>query len=497
MATGSATERAVRSRRRLTIRTALTAWYLSVLCLVIGGFSAALYWNQERTLSAQVDRSLASASGQVMALIDKHAEPITFAEGETYRHASNDLAQAGYAVVLFSPSRMILARFGRALDLPTEPSGLPDLSTVRITFEGTEEHWRVSWRPVVRHDESTVGYLAVGFSIDAVEQALHSLYLTLSWAAPAALAVAGLAGYGLARLAMRPVDRMTHFARSVGANNLSARLSDHGPDDELGRLAATFDDMLARLEASFSRERRFVADAAHELRTPLTALKGRLDVIRQRERDADAYRAALDSIEPEVERLIRLVRDLLMLARLETDTAAWHDEIVDVSQLCERIVEQMQLLAGERGLSIAFGADAQLLVHGSLDHLMRTLLNVLDNAIKYADAPGVIIVEARAADRNVYVRVSNGGRTPEPAVIARVGERFLRGDGARSRDTGGVGLGLAIAAEVARRHRGTLTLAAKPGGGAVATLSLPAMTAPDRGARPSRQDAVAPVARAL
>jgi len=471
-------ERTVHSRRRLPVRVALTAWYLLVLCAVIVGFAAALYWNQERTLGAQVDRSLASASGQVMALIDKHAEPIAFVDSETYRHASSDLAQAGYAVSLLSPSRQSLARFGRALDLPPpEPASLSDPSTVETTFEGSEEHWRVSWKPVVRHDGVTVGYLTVGFSIDAMEQALHSLYLTLLWAVPVTLAIAGLAGYGLAHLAMRPIDRMTRFARSVGANNLGARLGDHGPDDELGRLATTLDDMLARLEASFSRERRFVADAAHELRTPLTALKSRLDVIRQRERDADAYRAALDGIEPEVDRLIRLVRDLLMLARLETETAAWQDEPVDISQLCERIVEQMQPLAGERGLSIVLDAGTRLVVTGSFDHLLRAFLNLLDNAIKYAASPGCITVAAHAADGKVCVEMSNGGRTPDLAVIARVGERFLRGDGARSRDTGGVGLGLAIAAEIVRRHGGLLALSGRAGGGAVATLSLPAFTA--------------------
>ena len=172
----------MRSQRRLTVRAALTAWYLLVLCLVIVGFSLALYWDQEQTLSTQVDRSLAGASGQAMALIDKHVEPIKLVDGDTYQHASRHLAQAGYAVMLLSPSRQILARFGRTLELPPDQSGTVGLGTIETDFEGTEEHWRVSWEPVVRHDGVTVGYLAVGLSIDAVEQALHSLYLTLLWA---------------------------------------------------------------------------------------------------------------------------------------------------------------------------------------------------------------------------------------------------------------------------------------------------------------------------
>jgi len=109
----------VRSRR-LPVRAALTSWYLLVLCIVITGFAAALYWDQERTLAAQVDRSLAGASGQAKALIDKHVEPIRFVDNDAYRHASSYLAQTGYAVMLFDPSRRLLARFGRTLDLPVD-----------------------------------------------------------------------------------------------------------------------------------------------------------------------------------------------------------------------------------------------------------------------------------------------------------------------------------------------------------------------------------------
>ena len=463
-------------RRRLGVRTALTAWYLLVLGLVIAAFSAALYWDQEQTLSAQVDRSLAGASGQVLALIDKHVDPIKFVDGDAYRHATNHLGQTGYAVLLFDPERRVLARFGRALQLPAEIGitslATTGLATIDAKVEGIEEPWRVSWQPVVRHDGVTVGYLAVGQSVEAIEQALHGLLLTLAWAVPAALGLAGLLGYGLARLAMRPVDRMTQFVRSLGANDLQRRLHDPGPDDELGRLAMTLDAMLARLEASFARERRFVADAAHELRTPLTALKSRLDVVRQRERDAEAYRAAIDTIEPEVERLIRLVRDLLLLARLETGSAPWEETPVDLSQLCERIVEQMEPLARERQLTIALTVEPGLLVSGSFDHLLRALINLLDNAIKYADSPGRILVEGRRTADGICLSVANDGRVIDATLLERVGERFLRGAADRSRETGGVGLGLAIVAEIARHHHGSLSLAGKAEGGAVATLSF-------------------------
>jgi signal transduction histidine kinase len=132
----------------------------------------------------------------------------------------------------------------------------------------------------------------------------------------------------------------------------------------------------------------------------------------------------------------------------------------------------MQPLAAERQLSIGLDVEPDLLVTGSFDHLLRALLNLLDNAIKHADSPGRVMVSAHRVDGQICLQVINEGRPLDAALVARVGERFLRGEGDRSRDTGGVGLGLAIAAEIARRHRGSLTLAGKAGGGAVATLSL-------------------------
>jgi signal transduction histidine kinase len=145
---------------------------------------------------------------------------------------------------------------------------------------------------------------------------------------------------------------------------------------------------------------------------------------------------------------------------------------VDLSQLCERIVEQMEPLARQRRLAIALDIEPGLMVSGSFDHLLRALINLLDNAIKYAHSPGRIVVEGRRTNDSICLRVANDGQSPDAALIERVGERFLRASTDRSRETGGVGLGLAIAAEIARHHRGSLSLAGKAGGGAIATLNL-------------------------
>jgi signal transduction histidine kinase len=198
------------------------------------------------------------------------------------------LAETGHAILLVTPSGQIAGGFGRPLELAVETAQSPTLSTINLPSDGVAEQWRVLWRPVIRHDGVVVGFLAVALSADAIERALANLFAGLLWGVPLALGLAGIAGYILARFAMRPVDRMTQFARSVSVRQLDRRLDDRGPDDELGRLARTLNDMLERLQGSFERERRFVANAAHELRTPLAALKSRIDVLRQRPRDAEA-----------------------------------------------------------------------------------------------------------------------------------------------------------------------------------------------------------------
>ena len=145
---------------------------------------------------------------------------------------------------------------------------------------------------------------------------------------------------------------------------------------------------------------------------------------------------------------------------------------VDLSQLCEHIVEQMEPLAKQRRLAIALDVEPGLTVSGSFDHLLRALINLLDNAIKHAHSPGRVVVEGRRTSDSICLRVVNDGQSPDTALIERVGERFLRANTDRSRETGGVGLGLAITAEIARHHHGSLSLAGKAGGGAIATLSL-------------------------
>src|SRR5437867_548048 len=152
MATACEASILVRKGRRWPVRLVLTAWYLAVLGVVLATFSVALYWQQIRALSAQTDRSLNAASGEVLAVIDKHVDPIRFVEGDAYRHASIHLGQSGHSILLVTPAHQVAGRFGRPLDLPIETPAAPTLSTVELASDGSQEPWRVLWQPVIRHD---------------------------------------------------------------------------------------------------------------------------------------------------------------------------------------------------------------------------------------------------------------------------------------------------------------------------------------------------------
>ncbi len=188
---------------------------------------------------------------------------------------------------------------------------------------------RIATFPIV-HDDQIIGALQVGVSLEDIEDTLRSLRRVLLLLFPVMLVLASGGGYFLANRALAPIDRITRTAQRIGAENLGGRIDLQGPDDEVGRLARTFDAMLARLEAAFARQRQFTADASHELRTPLTAIIGQIDVALERPREAASYCATLATVREQAARLARLSEDLLLLARADAQPGAIDVEPLDL-----------------------------------------------------------------------------------------------------------------------------------------------------------------------
>jgi heavy metal sensor kinase len=300
-----------------------------------------------------------------------------------------------------------------------------------------------------------------------------------------------LVGWVVAGRALAPVDRVTRIARDIGATNLERRIRLGGPDDELRRLADTFDDMLERLDDAFRSQRSFAADATHELRTPLAVVQANADLLLSQPDDPATVRVRAGRIRAASERLARLGDDLLALARLDEQRP--RRETVALERLVEDLAGELEEPAAEAGVVLAVRGEP---VAAAVDRLAvrRAVANLVENALRHAPAGSTVRLASGEQGRWAWIAVEDDGPGIDPAHRARVFDRFYRVDRARSRADGGTGLGLAIVREVARAHGGDVRLHSEPGCGACFVLWLPARPGPDGAPEPPPRALAAPLA---
>jgi signal transduction histidine kinase len=289
---------------------------------------------------------------------------------------------------------------------------------------------------------------------------------------PFAVAAAGLGGYTLARRALAPVEHMAERARSITADRLSERLPVNNPNDELGHLASVFNDTLGRLEASFEQMRRFTADVSHELRTPLTAIRSVGEVGLRERRDESAYRGIIASMLEEVDRLACLVDRLLTWSRAETGQARLAQEVIDLHELAEEVSAHLGVLAEEKGQSLVveqLGAARGL---GDRLVLRQSLINLVDNAIKYSPFGGEIRLRATELPTTAIVDVIDTGPGIPQDLQTRIFDRYERGGRSAGSDVG-TGLGLSISKWAIEVNGGHLTLEPTNGVGSTFRIALP------------------------
>ena len=328
--------------------------------------------------------------------------------------------------------------------------------------------------PVVQGGE-TVAFLQVGRDLEPLQQTLDQVLVLLLLSGPILVLLAGAAGYWLAGQTLTPIESIRRRAASISAQDLSARIDFPLPDDEVGRLAQTFNEMLARLDESFRRQRRFTADASHELRTPLSVMRGEVDVTLDQPRTSADYQRTLRSIGAETQWMARLVNDLLLLARSDAAELSLDTGRIDLADLLGVLVEQMTAQAESAGVNLRADFDQPLIVCADPDRLLQVFINLLQNAFTYA--PGsTVTVRGRLDGDSVGVTVADTGPGIAPEHLPHLFERFYRVDSARSRSletTGGSGLGLSIAQEIVHTHGGSVTVESEVGRGTTFTVRLP------------------------
>ena len=316
-----------------------------------------------------------------------------------------------------------------------------------------------------------------------VAWASRDTYDDAEWITLIALAVTGIIVIAAAsavagtvtRRMLRPVTELSAMMSEIEATDLGERLEWTGPDDELGKLCVTFDRLLDRLEAAFENERRFIADASHELRTPLSVMRAEVELALMHERTPEAYRAALERLQRETQRLEALAKSLILTTRDEASTLPM--EPAPAVTLTERAVARMQPLASSRGVQLARTGATEANVLADTEMLERAIVALIDNALRFARQRVTVTVESIA--ESVRIAVSDDGPGFSEAALREATSRFWRDDSSRSGP--GTGLGLAIALSIVERHAGAIELRNAEGSdGAIVVITIPAVEPPDR-----------------
>jgi heavy metal sensor kinase len=455
-----------------SVRVRLTLWYVLLLALILAAFSAGIYFMLRQSLSSNLDGSLRGRVGTLLGTVEYNDDGPTL-----------DAALATAGQELDEQFVRVYDASGVVTFDSSPGSGGPVIDEAAVTdaLAGRSSTWSISIEDEslrarvvpISLDGEVTGVLVVGLTADDMAETLRSLLVVLAIAYPVTLIVASAGGIFLASRALAPIDHVTRLAKRISADDLSQRIDIALPDDEVGELARTFNEMIARLDAAFQRQRQFTADASHEMRTPLTAIKGQIEVALSRPRDAEAYREVLQDANEEVDRLIRLVGSLLTLARADAGEIPLAAEPVSVGDLVSSVVQQVRPAAEAKRIAIEVLTGPDVTVRADQDLLLQLLLNLLDNALKYTAEGGRVSVGWEVGGASARVWVEDTGIGIDASEQPRIFDRFYRVDKARSRAGGGAGLGLSISRWIAEAHKGGVSVESSPGRGALFTVTLP------------------------
>ncbi|MCW3033966.1 MAG: hypothetical protein QOK19_1916 [Solirubrobacteraceae bacterium] len=449
----------------------MTIVFAASMALVLAALGVFVYFRFESNLDRSVNQGLRSRADDVRALVIQADSGLRQAAGTSLAAPGERFAE-------------IIGEGGRVLDstrlLPTAAllgpseqarSRVAPTLIDRKTVPGSAGSSRLLAIPVSAQGQRLI--VLVGTSLRQHDESLAEIRKVLLIGGPMALVLASLLGYAVAAVALRSVESMRRRALRLSVLEPGQRLPVPPSNDELARLARTLNDMLARNDVAFERERSFVADASHELRSPLAILRAELDVALIGNSTPRELRDAVSSAAEEADRLSALAEDLLLLARADRGAVTITSVAIDASDCLQALSDRFSQRAAAVGATIRTSAPAGLEVLADPRRLEQALGNLTENALHHG--AGSVLVQARArGDALVDFHVTDDGPGFPPDFLPLAFERFARSE--RSRTGNGAGLGLSIVRVIARAHGGEAHVANDPGGGAHVCLTLPRAT---------------------
>jgi heavy metal sensor kinase len=313
----------------------------------------------------------------------------------------------------------------------------------------------------------------IGRSLSPLRGVLREYLVFYIYSVPLVLAISVAVGWYLARKALKPFEEITRTAEKITYENLNTRLLTQHKEEEIQRLVHSFNGMVRRLNESFQQMRKFNADAAHELRTPLAILQGETEVALRSPNLPEEIRLVLASNLEELDRLKRIVNDMLTIAEAEAGRQVLTKDPVDMKPLLEDLVDQMRLLAMDRNVRIDLECRQDIWIDADKLWIRRAIINLLDNAIKYSKDGGMVEVSAASYDSWMHLEIRDYGIGISPEDLPHIFDRLYRADPARSRDSGGAGLGLALVKWIIEAHKGSINVESLAEKGSCFKIALP------------------------
>ena len=302
------------------------------------------------------------------------------------------------------------------------------------------------------------------------EEFRNNSYQAMVFATALAIVLASCIGFLFARTLVSPINRMTTTAKAIKEGDLSARTELHG-EDEIAHLGETFDAMADSIERDRELERRLTTDVAHELRTPLMAIQSTVEAMVDGVFEADEER--LETVNSEVQRLSRLVDAILKLSRLESRSTPMKKEVVNVGELIAGIVATHEAFVADSVLTLKYEMEQGVRVLGDADMIRQATANLISNAVRYTSEGGLVTVRVKRGDIMASISVQDTGIGLTPDEAKMVFSRFWRADAGRTRESGGLGIGLSVVKEIVERHNGWVQVEGRKGEGACFTIHIP------------------------
>ncbi|MDF0642648.1 MAG: ATP-binding protein [Nitrospira sp.] len=451
-------------------------------------FSVLMYAGGDALVRRFVDGRLLGLAETLAKIVEQHPDLIE-RSGEDFALAAgvkrnekqqHELQEVTHSLRIFSPEGRLLWKGSDAVAQPPINEKVFERirlgNTVFETVESADDApVRQLFLPVPRHGEARY-VLQAEASLLLYRETLKGLALLLTFGTGTILFVAWVASGWLAKKVLTPIEVVSTGAETMSEADLGKRLTLDSPYQEFRRLTQAFNSVMDRFQRSVDSQRRFIDHAAHEMQTPLTVLQGNLEVALLKARTSEEYRDALINNLEQVGRLISLTRSLLTLAKFTADKPPVHLAPLALEPLIRDLVAELTILFDERRITLSCESQSVPPVLGDAQWVKQALINLLDNALRYTPPGGAVTVRLQAIGEGVAVIVEDTGHGIEPEHLPHLFERFYRTDWARSKDSGGTGLGLPIVKEIAEAHGGAISVMSHVDKGSVFTLRFPVHT---------------------